>query len=179
MLVGMGIRATADGHALRSDPTPVVKRFAMTEHAHAEHRLPVDEDPSQAWRAAPTMLDRFYPMDDIVAVIDDRATAEGALQALKDAGVSAADMDLVDGAWFAEAARSAVEHRGTMRRLAHAIPTDESLLTKRYLEEAEQQHVIIVVHAASDDDVTRAGAILAAHGAREMHHYARRMIRDL
>jgi hypothetical protein len=151
----------------------------MTEHSHAEHRWPVDEDPSQAWRAAPTMLDRFYPLDDIVAVIDDRSTAERAVQALKDAGVSDADVDLVDGAWFGQAARSAVQHRGVVRRLAHLLPTDESLLAGRYVEEAEQKHVIIVVHAPSQDDVDRAQGVLAAHGAREMHHYERHMIRDL
>jgi hypothetical protein len=151
----------------------------MTEHAHAEHRWPIDQDPSQAWREAPTMLDRFYPLDDIVAVIDDRPTAERALQALRDAGVSGGDMDLVDGAWFAQAARSAVEHRGTVRRLIHKVPTDESILTKRYLDEAERAHVIVVVHAASSDDVERARAVLTSYGAREMHHYAKRMITDL
>ena len=151
----------------------------MTEHAHAEHRWPVEEDPSQAWRAAPTMLDRFYPLDDIVAVIDDRPTAERAVQVLKDAGVSDGDLDLVDGGWLAQAARSAVEHRGVVRRLAHLLPTDESLLTARYVQEAEEQHVLIVVHAPSRDDVDRARAVLAAHGAREMHHYERHTIRDL
>jgi hypothetical protein len=151
----------------------------MTERSHAEHRWPVDEDPAQAWRAAPTMLDRFYPMDDIVAVIDDRATAERAVRALKDAGVSDGDVDLVDGAWFARAARSAVGQRGRIRRLTHLVPTDESILARTYVEEAERQHDIVVVHAPSDDDVERARAVLAAHGAREMHHYGRHVIRDL
>jgi hypothetical protein len=149
------------------------------EHSHAEHRWPIDEDPSQAWRTAPTKLDRFYPVDDIVAVIDDRPTAEHAVQALRDAGVSDGDLDLVDGGWFAQAAHSAVQQRGVMKRLAHLLPTDESDLAGRYVEAAECQHVLIVVHAPGQDDIERARAVLAAHGAREMHHYGRRTIRDL
>jgi hypothetical protein len=103
----------------------------MTEDAHTEHRPPVDENPSQVGQAAPTQLGQFYPLDDILAVIHDRDTAEHAVQALKDTGVSDGDVDLLDGAWFAEAMRAA------------------------------------------------ARPVLAAHGAWEMRHYGRRVIRDL
>ena len=151
----------------------------MTEHSHAEHRWPIDVDPSQAWRAAPTKADRFYPLDDIVAVIGNRSTAERAVQALVEAGVPDGDVDLVDGAWFVQAARAAVEQRGVFQRLAHLLPTDESLLARRYVEEADLGHVIVVVHAPGQDDVERARAVLAAHGARDMHHYGRRVITDL
>ena len=151
----------------------------MTESSHADHRLLVTGDPSQAWRAAPKQLDRFYPLDDIVAVIDDRPAAESAIQALRDAGVREGDVDLIDGAWFAQVARSAVRSRGRIKRLTHALPTEESLLARRYVEEADQGHVIVVVHAPSQDDIERARAVLAAHGAREMHHYEKRVIRDL
>jgi len=151
----------------------------MNEHSHAEHRWPVDEDPTQAWRAAPTMLDRFYPMDDVVAVIDNRIAAERAVQALRNAGVSDGDIDLVDGAWFARAARSAVGQRGMIQNLTHLLPTDETILARTYVEEAEQEHDLIVVHAPSQVDVERARAVLASHGAREMHHYGRRVISDL
>ena len=151
----------------------------MTEHSHAAHRWPTDEDPAQAWRTTPKMMDRFYPLDDIVAVIDSRSTAERAVQALMDAGVSDGDLDLVDGGWFVEAARAVVQHRGVMQRLSHLLPTDESMLAGRYVEEAERMHVIVVVHAPSKDDVERARAVLTAHGAREMHHYEKHVIRDL
>jgi hypothetical protein len=151
----------------------------MTDHSHAEHRWPVADDPSQAWRSAPTKLDRFYPEDDIVAVIGDRSTAERAVRALTDAGVSQDDVDLVDGDWFVEAARSVVERRGVVKRLTHMLPTEESELARRYVEEAEQGRIIVVVHAPADEDIDRARAVLAAHRAREMHHYGRRVIRDL
>jgi hypothetical protein len=174
--VAVTMAATSEGCDQRA---LITERYAMTEHSHAEHRWPIDEDPAQAWRAAPTMLDRFYPMDDLVAVIDDRATAERAVQALKDAGVSDGDVDLVDGAWFAQAARSAVGQRGWVKRLTHLLPTDETYLAKTYVEEAEHQHNLVVVHAPSQDDVERARKVLAAHGGREMHHYGQNVIRDL
>ena len=47
------------------------------------------------------------------------------------------DVDLMDGAWFVETARSAVEHGGVFQRLAHVLPTDEILLAASYAEEAE------------------------------------------
>jgi hypothetical protein len=151
----------------------------MNVRSHADHRWPVDKDPAYAWCAAPTLLDQFYPLDDVVAVIDARPAAERAAQALKDAGVPESDVDLVDGAWFARAAHSVIQNRGVVRRLAHVLPTDESLLARRYVEEAEQEHVIVVVHAPTQADVDRARTILVAHGAREIHHYEPRMIRDL
>jgi len=151
----------------------------MTDQSHAEHRWPVDEDPSQAWQSVPTMMDRFYPLEDVVAVIDDRSTAERAIQALKDAGVADGDVDLADGAWFAQAARSTVQRRGRIARLTHMLETDESLLVTRYVEEADQMHVIIAVHAPNQDHVDRVRAVLAEHGAWEMHHYGKHVILDL
>jgi len=151
----------------------------MTEHSHAEHRPPVDEDPSQVGQAAPTKLGQFYPLDDILAVIDDRATAERAVQALKDAGVSDGNVDLLDGAWFAEAMRSARRQFGVAQRLAHLLPTDESLLVRRYVAEADRGHAIVIVHAERPDEVESARSVLAAHGARELRHYGRHVIRDL
>jgi hypothetical protein len=36
------------------------------------------------------------------------------------------DVDLLDGAWFAEAMRSARRQFGVAQRLAHLLPTDET-----------------------------------------------------
>ena len=103
----------------------------MTEHSHAEHRPLVDEDPSKVGQAAPTKLGQFYPLDDILAVVEDHSAGERAVQALKDAGVAETDVDLLDGAWFAEAMRAAGRQHGIARRLAQIMPTDESLLVRR------------------------------------------------
>jgi hypothetical protein len=151
----------------------------MTERSHAEHRPSVDDDPSTVGQAAPTQLGMFYPLDDILAVVEDRSIGERAVQALKDAGVAETDVDLLDGAWFAAAMHAAGQEHGIARRLAQLLPTDESLLVKRYVAEAERGHAIVIVHAPRPEDVARASRVLTAHGAREMRHYDRRVIRDL
>jgi hypothetical protein len=151
----------------------------MTENSHGEHRPSVDEDPTEVGQDVPTKFGQFYPLDDMLAVINDRSTAERAVQALKDAGVSDSDVDLLDGAWFAAAMHSAREHGGIAWRLAHLLPTDESLLVRRYMEEAERGRFIVIVHAESTEDIERARGVLAAHGAREMRHYQQHVIRDL
>ena len=73
----------------------------MSERSHAEHRPSVDQDPAQAGQSAPVKFGQFYPLHDILAVIHDRAMAERAVQALKDAGVADDEVDLLDGPWFA------------------------------------------------------------------------------
>lgn len=151
----------------------------MNERSHARHRPAVDEDPSNVGQAVPTKLGQFYPLDDILAVLEDRSAGERAVQALKDAGVAETDVDLLDGAWFAAAMRAAGRQHGVARRIAALLPTDESLLVKRYVAEAEQGHVIVIVHAPAPEDVERARAVLAAHGAREIRHYEQQVIRDL
>jgi hypothetical protein len=151
----------------------------MTERSHAEHRPSVGEDPAQVGQDAPVKLGQFYPLDDILAVVEDRSTGERAVRALKDAGVSETDVDLLDGAWFAEAMRASGRRHGVASRIAALLPTDESLLVKRYVTEAEQGHLIVIVHAPRPEDVERARAVLAAHGAREMRHYERHVMRDL
>jgi hypothetical protein len=155
------------------------ERYVMTERPHAEHRPPVDEDPANLREAPPTKLGQFYPLDDILAVVDDRPIGERAVQALKDAGVPEGDVDLLDGAWFAEVMHSAREHGGIAWRLAHLLPTDESLLVETYVAAAEHGHAIVITHAESPEDVERVRGVLAAHGAREMRHYERHVIRDL
>jgi hypothetical protein len=182
---GRGMSAATSSVARTNDSdhllkrTPVIRRDTMTERSHDEHRPPIGEDPSIVGQEAPTKLGQFYPLDDILAVVEDRSTGERAVQALKDAGVSETDLDLLDGAWFAEAMRASGRRYGVARRIAALLPTDESLLVKRYVTEAEQGHLIVVVHAERPDDVERARSVLAAHGAREMRHYRQHVIQAL
>jgi hypothetical protein len=153
----------------------------MTENPHAAHRPPIDQDPSELGPppSGSTSFGNFYPMNDMLAVIDDRAMAERAVQALKTAGVPDGDVDIVDGEWFADAMHSIDRHGGVVSRLAKLLPTDERLLVQRYVAEAEHGHYIVVVHAEQPEDVKRAGRVLAAHGAREVRHYGQLVITDL
>ena len=153
----------------------------MTESSHAQHRPPVDEDPAQLGPtpADTTSFGTLYPLHDVLAVVHDHAEAERAVQALKDAGVRDGDVDVLEGAWFAEAVRGIDRRGGLAARLAKILPTDERLMLRRYMAEAEQGHSVVVVHAEKPQDVERAGRILRAHGGHEMRHYGRMVITDL
>lgn len=119
-----------------------------------------------------------YPRDDIVAVIDDQAQAERAVQALKDAGVAANDVDLLDPSFILESNQDLARHRGPLGRLAAALG-DEGGYMKLDLAEAEQGHWIAVVHAPRPADIERVRRVLAAHGARNMRHYGQTTMTDL
>src|SRR5919109_4404506 len=97
----------------------------VSEHAHAAHRPPVHLEPAQAAEQAPVSLGQLYPQGDILAVIRDRAEAEQAVQALKDASVPEGEVDLVDGAWFAQAVRQIREHRNPVQRVIALLAADE------------------------------------------------------
>jgi hypothetical protein len=141
----------------------------MTEHSHDEHRPRADQDPSS--QQAPTAMGQFYPLHDILAVVDDRVAGERAVQALRAAGFAADDVDLLDGEWFVEAMRGVNRHGNLAERLMALLPTDERKLVELYEREARQGHFIVVVHAPEPKDVGRAQQVLRRHGAREMVHY--------
>ena len=125
------------------------------------------------------MFGTLYPLNDVLAVVDDGAEADRAVQALKDAGFPDGDVDALDGAWFAEAVRGIERRGGLAARLAKILPTDERLMLRRYMAEAEQGHSVVVVHADKPQDVERAGRILRTHGGHEMRHYGQFVVTDL
>jgi hypothetical protein len=153
----------------------------MTEHSHAEHRAPIDQDPSTLGAPPPhtTLLGSFYPMNDILAVVDDRTKGEQTLKALKAAGVPDSEVDLLDGAWFADAVRGVQSRGGIAGRLARFLSMDEQLLAQRYVSEAQQGRYIIVVHAEQPDQIAHVSAVLAKYGAHEARHYGATVITDL
>jgi hypothetical protein len=153
----------------------------MTEDRHFQHRPPIDKDASTLGKPPPhtTLFGNFYPLNDVIAVIDERAKGEQAVQALKDAGIPDGDVDLLDGQWFAEAVRGLDRHGGIAARLAKFLPMDERLIVQRYIAEAEQGSYIIVVHAEQRDQMERVSRILAEFGAHEARHYGPSVITDL
>src|SRR5260370_35103199 len=88
----------------------------------------------------PASLGNIYPRDDIVAVIDDRESAERAVRALRNAGLPEDDEDLFDGPSLVEANRSFVQHRGMLQSFESWLPEPFSADlpdARAYLYEAE------------------------------------------
>ena len=97
----------------------------MTQSPHTEHRPPVGQDPVQAARDMPKAMGHLYPVGDILAVVDDRATAERLVQALKACGLPEGDVDLIDGAWFAQVLRANKESWNPLQHGLALLAADE------------------------------------------------------
>jgi hypothetical protein len=148
----------------------------MSDHSHASHRQP--EDPA-ARGQVPHKLGEFYPLDDIVAVVDDQATGERARQALVEAGIPADDIDLIDGAWFIERGRQIKGSRTFAEKLGSLLASEERSYVEEYEEEAQNGHSLMAVHAESEEIAEQARKVLASHGARRMRHYRPHIIQEL
>jgi hypothetical protein len=151
----------------------------VTEHSHAEHRPPVGQDPAQVARTMPRSMGHLYPVGDILAVVDDRAQAEQAVQALKAAGVPEGDVDLVDGAWFAQVMRSNKASWNPLQRVVALLAAEEGEVVHDYVEEAEQGGTILVIHARRQELWEQIARVLKTHGAHNLRHYGRLNITDL
>ncbi len=151
----------------------------MHDQSHAGHRPPVGMDPVQAVEGMPASMGHLYPVGDILAVIDDRADAERAVQALKDAGVPEQDVDLVDGPWFAQVMRANKERWNPVQRVVALLGVEEGQVVRDYLQEADQGHTIVVVHAEQQEMWDRIARVLRAHGAHRLRHYGRLAMTEL
>src|ERR1700737_4613778 len=104
----------------------------------------------------PTLFGNIYPRDDVVAVIDDRESAEQAVRALSDAGLPESDVDLLDGPSVVEASRSFQQLRGRLQRFEawlSAAFSDDAAYARAYVLEAERGHYLVIAHAARPEVV--------------------------
>ena len=118
-------------------------------------------------------MGHLYPVGDILAVVDDRATAERLVEALKDCGLPEGDVDLVDGAWFAQVMRANKESWNPLQRGLALLAADEGEVVRKYLEEADQGHTIVVAHAERPELWESLARVLREHGAQNLRHCGR------
>jgi hypothetical protein len=129
------------------------------DRSHAAHRQP--QDPTQRGDV-PHQFGEFYPLDDIIAVLDDERAAGRAHEALVEAGVPAGDIDVISGDWFIEHGRELKQARGFAERLAGLLASEERGYVEEYEDEARQGHALIAVHAVDDATAERVRQVLAA-----------------
>jgi hypothetical protein len=116
-------------------------------------------------------MGHLYPVGDIAGVIDDRADVDRPVQALKAAGVPESDIDLVDGAWFAQLMRANKESWNPIQRALALLAADEGEVVRTYLQHADEGHNILVVHADQPETWASIANLLRAHGAHDLRHY--------
>jgi hypothetical protein len=151
------------------------------ENGHAKHSPRSALDPTRA-HTPPTSFGNIYPQDDVIAVIDDRESAERAVRALSDAGLPENDVDLLDGPAVVQTSRSFQQHRGTLQRLEAWLSSafsDDAAYARTYVLEAERGHYLLIAHAPHADVVERVRQVLRAHGAHSMRHYESLTVTDL
>lgn len=93
---------------------------------------------------------RPYPVDDVVGVINDQASAEHAVQALRNAGLPEQDINLLDGLSVIATRRSHEQQHGNLHRFAARLASlfsDDVAYALEYLHEAERGHYLLIVHA--------------------------------
>src|SRR5258708_7461712 len=149
--------------------------------AHDKHSPRSPLEPTRS-NLPPMSLGNVYPRDDIVAVIDDKESAERAVRALSDAGIPEDDVDLLDGPSVVEADRSLRQRRGRFQRLEAWLSSafsDDAGYARGYVLEAERGHYLVIAHAAQPEVVERVSQVLRAHGAHGMRHYELLTVTDL
>src|SRR5262249_42424791 len=140
---------------------------AMHNDAHAPHRL----------SGPPTLMGNPYPVDNVVAVIDDQAEAVQAVTSLRDAGLAEDDVIVLDKAAVAQA-----NHPGRMQRVGAWLSeafSDDAAYARLYAHEAERGHYLVIAHAPRLAAVERVRKALRAHGAHDMRHFERLTVTDL
>lgn len=122
------------------------------------------------------------PADWVIGVIDDRAEAERAVQAARDAGFPEEELLPFHAEQALDQAHTRSSARNPLTKLFAAVArnvTDPGVAEKEYIEEARQGHSIVNIRARSPERVARARAILDAHYAHHIKHFGQWTITDL
>ena len=128
------------------------------------------------------VLGSWYPENYIVAVIDHRAEAEQAAEALRSAGWPAMDVRLFAGTEVETHLNKIEEHRSLPKKLAadvRHVVSDEGIMGEDYEEDARLGHQILAVYTPNDDKVEQARTLLAAHHAHSIEYFGKWVITDL
>lgn len=142
---------------------------------HAQHHHTAPSPPPSSWGV-------IYPEGDVVAVLDDCATADRTVRDLEAAGVPPDDIFLIEGQRAVQIEADFRQHQHTLGRIGRAISnllSDAARFDRQYLEEARQGHHLLVVQAPTDQVVARIRPILRSHGAHLARRYGALVVEDL
>lgn len=117
-----------------------------------------------------------YPMDWLLAVIDDPAAAEEARAALVAAGFSADQVRVLAGATADGSLSDLPTSRGPLGqliRLVQFMTMDQTPDLRLYEAALDDGRAIVAVHCGSRPRLLAARDILASHGAHFQNHFGR------
>jgi len=124
-----------------------------------------------------------YPKDTMLAIADDRATAERVAQALHDAGFAEGDITLLHGREAWEEIQQTEDERNIFQRLwdnVQELDGDEGRDSPQdYLTALEEGRSNILVRARDDQSRHRAYEALKQSGAHNITYLWRAVIEEL
>ncbi len=117
-----------------------------------------------------------YPLDWLLAVIDDPARARTAAAALVAAGFDAANVKVLEGATADGSLSDLPTSRGAMGeliRLIQFMSMDQTPDLRLYEAALDDGRAIVAVHGGPRRRLLEARDLLAAHGAHFQNHFGR------
>lgn len=122
---------------------------------------------------------RLYPMDSIIAHIDDGVQAAAAETALREAGWKGDDIVAASGEEVIQVSGTAQTGRTLLQRIAAAFPSEEADIEMEFKDAAARGMWAIMVKTETEDRRVEATSILKANGAYGLRHYGKRVITDM
>lgn len=135
-------------------------------------------DSGETRRTPESRLGSLYPMDSIIAHIDE-AQAAAAEAALREVGWEGDDVVVASGEGVTHVSGAAQGGRTFLQRIAGAFPSEETEIENEFKGAAARGAWAIMVKAETADRRAAATAILKAHGAYGLRHYGKRVITKL
>jgi hypothetical protein len=124
-----------------------------------------------------------YPKDTMLAIADDRATAERAAQALRDAGFAKDDIYLLNGREAWEKIQQKKADRNIFERMFDSIQELDAESGRNspqdYLTALKEGRSNVIVRARDDESRHRAYEALRNSGAHNITYQWRAVIEDL
>lgn len=136
---------------------------------------------NEARRTPESRGGRLYPMDSIIAHIDDGDQAAAAETALRDAGWEGDDVVAASGEEVTQVSGAAQASRRFLERISAAFPSEEADIENEFKDAAARGTWAIMVKTETETDDRRAAAtsILKANGAYGLRHYSKHVITDM
>ncbi len=123
-----------------------------------------------------------YPLEWLLAVIDDPAAAEPAAAALVAAGFSDGQVKVLVGATAQGSLADLPTSRGAISqviRLVQFMTMDQTPDLRLYEAALDDGRAIVALHGADRPSLLRARDILAGHGAHFQNHFGRYATEEL
>lgn len=122
------------------------------------------------------------PTNWVIGVIDDRAEAERAAQAARDAGFPEQDVVLLSGQEALDLAQAKEDAKNPLAKLYSSVMrkvNEPAIFEQNYLKEVKWGHTLLNLCAEQPEQVGLATQILQAHNGHRIKHFGSWAVTDV